>query len=100
MGTLTRRFIKCWNQEALSLSGKSGPTHVPRPGAEAFPLPRRGGEGRGGGEVVVSRYAQRNPHIIFRLGAVVLALLVSTCEVFGKPSKSGPEPILLVVMDP
>src|SRR5437870_6143917 len=36
---------------------------------------------------------------VFRLGAMVLALLVGV-GVSGKPPKSQPEPIMLVVMDP
>ncbi|HXJ56191.1 MAG TPA: PQQ-binding-like beta-propeller repeat protein [Verrucomicrobiae bacterium] len=37
---------------------------------------------------------------IFALAAVALATLMAGGSVFGKPPKNGPEPILLVVMDP
>src|SRR5258706_13204447 len=37
---------------------------------------------------------------MLRLGSIVLALLLAAGGVLAKPPKSGPEPILLVVMDP
>ena len=66
----------CWNQEAISWSRKSDRNHI-----------------RCHGFVMGS-------HGIFRQGVVVLALLLTASDVPGNPPKGGPEPILLVVMDP
>src|SRR5260370_37116724 len=75
-GTPNPRFMERWNQEALSLSRRSERTHI-----------RCQGCGRG---------SQR----VFCLGAVVLLWLAGAGDLLGKPAKSGPEPVMLVVMDP
>src|SRR5438034_10358891 len=41
-----------------------------------------------------------NKRDVFRLAAMVLALVLGGGDVFAKPPKRAPEPIMLVVMDP
>src|SRR2546425_2493078 len=68
--------MKFWNQEALSLSGKAERTRI-----------------RGAG------FARVSPRV-FRVSTLVLACWLAAGGLLANPPKSGPEPVILVVMDP